>query len=341
MRCRPDPARLVMLAALACGLLALPGPATAAKLLGGRQQAAVRKAFFRARAHRGKLITSIRASSISSSWAVVRWTEPTSGGDGQTAPSLHSAYYHRGPGGESPGQPPAKVARELSSPFRVTLLYTGSGTESVSYEQRNRSVCDGGGGFVESQQDSVSPLSWTVRYTVELDRILSAVRGAQGAVIVPATSFDASRSRLRATERTSRTYVDQGCFSHPTNYACVTTFHVSGAGGANGVSFLPGLGAEIGIPIRSSGRGQCSAEYYNLGPSLWDSGGATALVGALRLDGGHLPGNPYAPLRVSWPGNSAALQEGFLASPCSGIATGCTDVFRWHGTVRLQPFGAK
>jgi hypothetical protein len=148
MLCRPDRARLLMLAALAGALLALPGTATEAKLLGGRQQAAVRKAFFRLRAHRGELITSIRASPIPPSWAVVRWAAPTSGGDGQAAPRLHSAYYHRGPGGESPGQPPAKVARDLSTPFRVTVLYTGFGTESVSYEQTYRSVCDGGGGFI-------------------------------------------------------------------------------------------------------------------------------------------------------------------------------------------------
>jgi hypothetical protein len=87
--------------------------------------------------------------------------------------------------------------------------------------------------------------------------------------------------------------------------------------------------------MRGSGRGQCAPEDYTLGPSLWDSGGAAALVRVLGLIDGRLPANPYRSVRVSWPANSAALQDGSLSGPCQGLAAGCTDQFSWHGTVRL------
>jgi hypothetical protein len=228
------------------------------------------------------------------------------------------------------------VAHELSAAFRVTILYTGSGSEHINYSQAYRTVCSGGGGFVEQEQDTVSPLSWRVRYTVDLDRLLSAVRGPQGLVLVPTVSFDPARSTLRATERRSRTYVDQGCFNRPTNYTCVTSFHFT-SGGANELGFLPGAGAEIGIPMRASGRGRCAPEAYTLGPSLWAGGAATALVRSLGLlGGGRLPANPYAPQKVSWPGNSAPAKGGVATSPCQGIASSCSDRFNWRGSVRLQ-----
>jgi hypothetical protein len=229
------------------------------------------------------------------------------------------------------------VARELSAAFRVTILYAGSGSEHINYSQTYRTVCSGGGGFVEQEQDAVSPLWWRVRYTVEPDRLLSAVRGPQGLVLVPTVSFDPARSALKATERRSRTYVDQGCFDRPTNHTCVTSFHLM-SGGATGLGLLPGAGAEIGIPMRASGRGKCAPEDYTLGPSLWASGAATALVRSLGLVGsGRLPANPYAPQKVSWPGNSALAKGGVATSPCQGIASSCSDRFNWRGSVRLVP----
>jgi hypothetical protein len=69
---------------------------------------------------------------------------------------------------------------------------------------------------------------------------------------------------------------------------------------------------------------------------MWDTGGATALVGQLGLLGGGLPANPYAPVHVSWPGGSAAEAQGFAASPCQGDAGACTDAFTWRGTVTLR-----
>ena len=61
-----------------------------------------------------------------------------------------------------------------------------------------------------------------------------------------------------------------------------------------------------------------------------------ALVRGLGFAGGKLPGNPYAAVRVSWPGDSALLPDGLGVSPCQGYVSGCTDAMRWQGTVRLQ-----
>ena len=81
--------------------------------------------------------------------------------------------------------------------------------------------------------------------------------------------------------------------------------------------------------------GDCYPQDYPLGPSLWDSGASTALVGALSLTGGRLPPNPYAPITVRWPMSSAGAQQSSLASPCEGITAVCTDAMAWQGTVRL------
>jgi hypothetical protein len=328
------------LAVLVCVLLAVPAGASASRLVGGREKSAITRAFFHQRASKSKAIVSIRSSAISPAWTIVRWVFPTKaggGGTGSATPRLHASFFHAGKGGAVPGSPPPRVARELSAAFRVTILYTGSGSEHINYSQTYRSVCSGGGGFVEQEQDTVSPLSWRVRYTVDLDRLVSAVRGPQGLVLVPTVSFDPAGSRLSATERRSRTYVDQGCFSRPTNYTCVTSFHFGGGSG-NDLGFLPGAGAEIGIPMRASGRGRCAPEDYTLGPSLWARGAATVLVRSLGLVGaGGLPANPYAPQKVSWPGNSAPAKGGVATSPCQGIASSCSDRFNWRGSVRLEP----
>jgi hypothetical protein len=83
-------------------------------------------------------------------------------------------------------------------------------------------------------------------------------------------------------------------------------------------------------------QGTCSPDIFTLGPSLWDGGGATALVSQLRLLGGRLPANPYAPVHVSWPKSAAALAQGFGVSPCQGDTAVCSENFQWQGTVALQ-----
>jgi hypothetical protein len=344
MLCRPDRARLVAIGLMVVGLMvvgltALPGSALGAKLIGGREQAAAAKAFSGLRGHTGEVVASIRASTVSPAWVVVKSVRPQRGGSGAN-PRLRSTYLHRAGAGFRAGRPPGSARTDLSRPFEVAIVYAGSGSETVSYKQAYRTSCTGGGGFVDQQSASVTPMSWSVRYVVDPDQLQAAVATPEGPAIVPSVFFDAAGSELTAGEKLSRTYVDNGCFDTPRNFKCASSFHLSNSGADSDLSFDPGVGTEVGLPMRSSNTGQCSPADYTIGPSLWDSGASTVLVSKLDLIGGHLPGNPYAPVRVSWPGSSALEQQNFLTSPCQGIPTSCSDSLHWHGTVRLQAVSA-
>jgi hypothetical protein len=324
-------------------LVVLPSQAAAARLIGGNEQRVVARAFDAL--HTKLLIVSIRASTASPSWVVVRSVAPTASGRssaGAGAVRLHSTYFQFAGGRARAGRPPHGALADLAAPFEVALVYKGSGTETVNYSQLYRSVCAGAGGFIDQQQETVSPMSWTVRYVVELDNLIEAVQSSQGSTILPTVAFQASGSTLDAVEKLTRSYVDQGCFNTPRNFSCSTVFHLSSGGGGGDLGFDPGLGTEIGIPMAGRSTGQCSPEDYTVGPSLWDSGASTVLaprLGLLGLLGKQLPSNPYATIRVSWPVDSALAQEGFLVSPCEGISTTCTDQLKWHGSVQLQPVG--
>jgi hypothetical protein len=328
--------RGLVAAALAAMMGALPGSATAAKLIGGREQAAVARAFAPIAAGRHQLIVSIRASTVAPSWVVVKSVTP-----GSTS-HLTSTYFQVVGMRVRRGAPPQPALADLSAPFSVALVYRGSGSESIAYQQTYRTVCAGAGGYVVTQADTVSPMSWTVRYLVDLDRVISAVDTPQGGAILPAVAYQAASSQLAASEKLTRTAVDQGCFGAPATSRCTTSFHLTTAGAGSELAFDPGAGTEIGIPMAGRTSGQCAPEDYTLGPSLWDGGAATALVpsiGTLGMLGARLPGNPYAPIRVSWPSSSAELSEGFLATPCQGITAVCTDRLSWHGIVQIQPVG--
>jgi hypothetical protein len=335
MLCRPDRARLVAIGLLVVGLLALPSSAPAAKLVGGREQAAASKAFARLKGHKGETIVSIRASTVSPAWIVVKSVKAQRGGSGST-PRVRTTFLHQAGGRFRAAKPPRGVRGDLSAPFEVAIVYSGSGSEAIHYKQADRTTCTGGGGFVDKQNATVSPMSWSVRYLVEPDRLQAAVRTASGVAIVPSVAFDASAARMSATERLTRTYVDNGCFDTPTTFTCTSAFRLTNRGADSGLSFDPGAGTEIGIPMRAASKGKCDPDYFTIGPSLWDEGASTALVGKLDLIGGRLPGNPYAAIHVAWPGSSALEQQDFLTSPCQGIATACTDLLRWHGTVQLH-----
>jgi hypothetical protein len=332
-----------LLALAAAVLIALPGEAGAARLIGGHEQRVVANAF--GAMHTDRLIVSIRASTVSPAWVVVRSVAPElSGRTSSSAGGLkiRSTYFHIAGGRAVPGTPPHGVLVDLAAPFTVALVYRGSGTETVQYAQLYRSVCAGAGGFLDQQQETVSPISWTVRYVIDLDSLIEAVQSSQGATILPAVAFDGSRSTLTAVENLSRSYVDQGCFDSPRTFNCRTVFHLSANGAGSDLGFDPGLGTEIGIPMAGRATGQCSPEDFTIGPSLWDSGASTAVaprLGLLGLLGSQLPSSPYAPVRVSWPVDSALAQQGFLVSPCEGIPSACSDQLMWRGSVQLQPVG--
>jgi len=337
---RADRARLVAIVGMiAAGAALLPSAATAARLVGGREQAAVLRAFAQSRGARPELATSVRASTSARSWVIVRWVTPATGTERRPPPpTLHSAYFHVTGGRVTAAAPPAAARRDLQAPFSVAVLYTGSGSEAVRYQQSTSSICTGNGSYVDTEQATVTPMSWTVRYVVELDRLQAAVLTGRSASVLPTVSFDRRGSQLSAAEQTSRSTVDQGCFGPTRTIRCDTGYTLRVPGAPAQVGLGP-AGLQIGIPMGARGRGDCVADDYTLGPSLWDSGATTVALSTLSLTGGRLPANPYAPVAVGWPLSSAGAQQGYLASPCQGITTECSDTMRWRGTVRLQALG--
>src|SRR6201999_2936107 len=152
----------------------------AARLVGGRTEKSLARAFSAQRSHRGQAIVSIRTSSVNGSWAVVRSVMPQAAGQTRSdaTPPLHSTYYHLVGNGARPATPPRAVRADLAHDFQVAVVYAGSGRESIAYQQDYGSVCAGAGPFVDQETDTVSPMTWSVRYVVDLDRLLSAVRSA-------------------------------------------------------------------------------------------------------------------------------------------------------------------
>jgi hypothetical protein len=327
----------IIVAACALALVAAP-PSLAARLVGGATQRAIARAFSAQRSHHGQVIVSIRASSVSSSWAVVRSVTPLAAGQTRSGatPALHSTYYHVTRGRVRPAPPPKAVKADLAKDFRVEVVYAGSGAESVAYVQNGRSVCAGQGGFVDAETDAVDPMSWSVGYVVDLDDLLSAVRSPGGLALVPNVTFDAAGSHVNAVETVSRSVQDVGCNGKATTFNCTTTFAAGGPDPGGQLSFPAGSGLEVGVPTATRHRGACNPDNFTLGPSLWDNGAATALVGELKLLGGTLPARPYAPVKVAWPAGAAQQAQGFAASPCQGDTAVCTDAFRWQGTVSLR-----
>ncbi len=308
---------------------ALSSPAWGAKLIGGSRQGAVVRAFKAQAKHRSQLVVAVLGSTASPGWAAV-----TSVRDGGGAVSR--AYYHQVGGAQRAGNPPGAARADLSKDFKVAVNYSGSGSETITYAQLYRSGCAGAGGYINQQTDTVSPMSWNVRYVVDVDRLAAAVSDAGDAALVPSITLAAGASSVDVTERDIRSSVDVGCNGLPSTITCVAHWGLSGAQAAAAVSFVPGMGLEVGIPTRQSTRGSCDPNQFTLGPSLWAGGAAVAVVRGLGFAGGGLPGNPYAPVRVSWPGNSALAADGLAVTPCQGYLSGCTDTMQWHGTVRLQ-----
>ncbi|MGH2868033.1 MAG: hypothetical protein ACRDNK_10760 [Solirubrobacteraceae bacterium] len=335
---RPDRFRLGVIGVILVALATFTaGAAQAAKLVGGREQSAVLRAFKAQRSHRRAVVVSVRASTVARPWLVAKWVKPSTSGIAGSVPSLHSAYFHLVGGAARPGSPPGNARRDLQARFRVAIAYSGTGTETVNYPQTDKTVCIGNGQYLDQQQETVDPMAWTVRYVIDLDHLQAAVGQAPGTAVVPTVSFDRRGSQLTAAETLSRTTIDTGCSQRPTTIRCTTSDFLDVRGAGSDVSFVPGRGTQIGIPLGFGRHGDCAPDDYTLGPSLWDSGAATAGVSKLDLAGGRLPPNPYAPLRVSWPFSAAGVLSGFLVSPCQGLATACSDAMRWSGTVRLLP----
>lgn len=336
----PAATRGVAIVVGVCALaLAAPSAGLAARLVGGRTERAIARAFSAPRLHRGQAIVSIRTSSVNGSWAVVRSVTPQTASQTRSGatPALRSTYYHLVGGGVRAAPPPRAVRADLSGNFQVAVVYAGSGREAIKYTQNYGSVCAGEGPFTDAETDTVSPMTWSVRYVVDLDDLLAAVRGPEGTALVPNVTFDAAGSHVTATETVSRSVQDFGCNGAATTWTCTTAFAAGGPNPGGQLSFPAGSGLEAGVPMTARQRGKCDPDNFTLGPSLWASGAATAIAGPLKLLGGTLPVRPYAPVKVAWPTGSADLVEGFATGPCQGDAAACRDRFQWHGTVSLQP----
>jgi hypothetical protein len=307
--------------------------------VGGRRQAAIEHAFTAQPAHRRRVVVSVRQSTVASAWAAVSSVTPATGGRSIGSASTLTpllSYYREIRGGERAAAPPKAVRADLSSDFAVAVVYRGSGSETIAYDQSYRSVCAGADPFTDQETDAVRPMSWTIRYVVNLDDLLAAVRTADGTSLAPNVTFDAADSTMNAVENLSQTVQDAGCNAPAATFTCAMTFHPGGSDPGGRLSFSP-AGMDVGIPMVSTTSGSCGAANFTLGPSLWDGGAGTAVVRGLGLAGGSLPANPYAPIQVAWPGASAPQTAGFAASPCQGDASDCTDRFTWHGTVALAP----
>jgi hypothetical protein len=330
--------RLTLAGLLTLAVMLPPGLAHAAKLVGGAEQSAITKAFFARGAHRGLTIVSTRVSTTAPAWVVVKSVRPQASGRTTAAghvPGLQSTYYRLARRRVKPGAPPAAARADLAGDFRVAVVYSGSGSETIAYDQLYRSVCAGAGGFTDQQSETIKPMSWNVRYVVDLDALQSAVRAPGGVVLVPAVSFDGSQSSVSAHEILSHTAIDRGCNGQPTTFECDARYSLGSPSDAL-LSFPATGGLEIGVPTKANPSGDCAPSDYTLGPSLWDSGATTAVAPGLGLVSASLPANPYAPVRVSWPGSSLARLSGSLLSPCQGDGAACHDTFRWSGHVGLQ-----
>ncbi len=93
--------------------------------------------------------------------------------------------------------------------------------------------------------------------------------------------------------------------------------------------------------MRATQTGRCAQDNYTLGPTLWSGGAGTAVVaplGSLGLLGTRLPNNPYTPVRLTLPADSALVQQGFLVSPCQEITAVCSDKMALRGVVALHSF---
>jgi hypothetical protein len=317
--------------------LALAPAASAARLVGGARQQAIEHAF-RAR-HAGRLIVSVRVSSARPAWSLVRWVRP--GADargGRRAPDgrgervrAHSAYFRRAGQAERPGRPPHAARADLSRPLHVIVTYRGRGREAIRYRRRDPGVCDGLGGFVDTERVRVAPMRWVVRYRIDLDQLRAAVRGPDGPAIVPRVTLLRGRSSVRAVETLRRSSVDHTCAGPTTRFECRRVARLDPSDPLLSIRAHGGL--EIGVPARVRGRGQCSGADYPLGPSRWDGGAATVAVPTLGIAGGRLPARPYRPVAVRWP--VAAAGAAFRPGPCTATK-GCRDAFAWRGSVTLR-----
>jgi len=126
--------RLSLVGLLTLAVAIAPTPAHAAKLVGGREQSRIARAFFAGPRHQGQAIVSIRRSTVAPAWAIVRSVAPRRPGHRSTVgrvPALQSSYYHLVGDRVKPGTPPtgarADSSYALAAPSDGLLSFPATG----------------------------------------------------------------------------------------------------------------------------------------------------------------------------------------------------------------------
>ena len=139
----------------------------------------------RPRAPRRASIVSIRASTVAGAW-VGREVGAVRGSGRLTAVRRTSGCRARTSGRPrraSAAPPTAQGGQgDLSQDFKVAVVYTGSGAETITYTAAYRSVCTGGGGRRPAERHGHIRCRGRVRYVVDLDRLSGACEYSQAAL---------------------------------------------------------------------------------------------------------------------------------------------------------------
>ena len=257
---------------------------------------------------------------------------------GSRTVKLAERLLQAGPRRRARGTPTSGGPADLSQDFKVAVLYSGSGAETVAYSQSTAACASAEGGYVDQQQDTVSPMSWSVRYVVDLDSLVAAVRDAEGDDAGPGGDLRGRRlggerhredePHLPSTTAAAARRPPQRARSH---------FSAGGPGADGALSFDSGAGLEVGVPMRGRAAGSAvprtTRSVRRCGtaaprPRWWTS--STCWAAASHA-------NPYGRVRVAgrqarrWP------SHGLIASPCQGDSAGCSDSMR--GPARSAPAG--
>src|SRR5437660_3488231 len=100
---------------------ALTTPAWGARLIGGRRQGAIVRAFRAQVRHRGQLVVAVVGSTASPGWAAVESVR-------EAGSPVSRSFYHQVGGAQRAGNPPGAARAELSRDFKVAVVYSGSGS---------------------------------------------------------------------------------------------------------------------------------------------------------------------------------------------------------------------
>jgi hypothetical protein len=320
-------------AVAALALLASPAAASAAKLAGAKQDGALRTAFQRDRHHTGASIVSIRVSTAKAGWAMIEWI-PKGAPESVTSaakPTVQRTTYH---GTKPDSKPPKKVKKDLLEPLKVRLTFEGKGSESVDLKTTSQGEC--GGSVTDERTESISPIQWNISYVLDLDHF-TLIRTSDphygGDLLQVLTHYEPSRSTVSVIEQRHHAATDD-CDGATNTYDCTQTFG-SPSQDSTGAVAIDRLGLVVQLETQlTATQGDCANTTFAAKP-YYDDGGISAFTPALRILGGDLPADPYAPVTVTYPTND--FLEGYNGACALSGTTECHDDYSWTGQIQLHP----